>query len=87
MEEHPLVVAPVAGMPPPPLDFDQYLSDEETADLFAHMRNIGWVNLLGLPSIALPNGIQIVARRFREAEALAAAEAAAEALEPVEVAP
>jgi amidase len=73
MEEHPLVVAPVAGMPAPPLDFDQYLSDEATAELFGHMRNIGWVNLLGLPSVALPNGIQIVARRFHEAEAFAAA--------------
>jgi amidase len=86
MEEHPLVVAPVAGIPTPPLDFDVYLSDEATADLFAHMRNIGWVNLLGLPSLALPNGIQLVARRFREEEALAAAEAVAERLGPVAVA-
>jgi len=84
MEEHPLVVAPVAGMAAPPLEFDQYLSVEATADLFAHMRNIGWVNLLGLPSLALPNGIQIVARSFREAEALAAAEAVAGTLGPVE---
>src|SRR5262249_54418320 len=30
MEEHPLVVAPVAGMPAPPLDFDHYLSVDET---------------------------------------------------------
>jgi amidase len=86
MEAHPLVVAPVAGMPTPPLDFDHYLDDEQTRQLFLRMRNIGWVNLLGLPSIALPNGIQIVARRFREAEALAAAEAVAEALGPVPVA-
>jgi len=86
MEEHPLVVCPVAGMPTPRLDFDEYLSDEATRDLFDHMRNIVWVNLLGLPSIALPNGIQIVARRFREAEALAAAAVAAESLGPVEVA-
>ena len=86
MEEHPLVVCPVAGMPTPPLDFDEYLSDDATRDLFDHMRNIVWVNLLGLPSIALPNGVQIVARRFREAEALAAAGAAADALGPVEVA-
>jgi len=50
------------------------------------MRNVGWVNLLGLPSLALPNGIQIVARGFREAEALAAAEAVAGAVGPVEVA-
>jgi len=86
MEEHPLVVAPVAGMPTPPLDFDHYLTVEATRDLFDHMRNIVWVNLLGLPSIALPNGIQIVARRFCEHAALAAAEVAAEALGPVAVA-
>jgi amidase len=86
MEEHPLVVCPVAGMPTPPLEFDEYLSIDETRDLFDHMRSIGWVNLLGLPSIALPNGIQIVARMFREAEALAAANAAAGELGPVRVA-
>ena len=73
MEEHPLIVAPVAGMPAPPLDFDHYLSVEETRDLFDHMRDVVWVNLLSLPSVALPNGIQIVARRFYEAEAFAAA--------------
>ena len=86
MEAHPLVVAPVAGMPTPPLDFDEYLSPEATRDLFDHMRNIGWVNLLGLPSLALPNGIQLVARRFREHEALAAAQVVAEELGPVDVA-
>jgi amidase len=73
MEEHPLIVAPVAGMPAPPLDFDHYLSVEKTRDLFDHMRDVVWVNLLSLPSVALPNGIQIVARRFHEAEAFAAA--------------
>jgi len=87
MEEHPLIVAPVAGMPPPPLEFDHYLSVEATRDLFDHMRDVVWVNLLSLPSIALPNGIQIVARRFREAEALHAAEIAAGAVGPVTVAP
>jgi amidase len=73
MEEHPLIVAPVAGMQAPPLDFDHYLDADATRDLFDHMRDVVWVNLLSLPSIALPNGIQIVARRFREAEAFAAA--------------
>jgi len=86
MEQNPLVVAPVAGMPAPPLEFDFWLSDEDTRDLFDHMRDVVWVNLLSLPSIALPNGIQIVARRFREADALAAARVAAEALGPVLIA-
>jgi amidase len=86
MEEHPLIVAPVAGMAAPPLEFDFDLDAEQTRDLFEHMRDVVWVNLLSLPSIALPNGIQIVGRRFREAEALAAARVAAEALEPVEIA-
>ena len=86
MEAHPLIVAPVAGMKAPPLEFDFDLGAEETRDLFDHMRDVVWVNLLGLPSIALPNGIQVVGRRFREAEAVAAARVAAEALDPVHVA-
>jgi amidase len=73
MEDHPLIVAPVAGMKAPPLDFDHYLGVDATRDLFDHMRDVVWVNLLGLPSVALPNGIQIVARRFHEVEAFAAA--------------
>lgn len=75
MEQNPLVLAPVAGMAAPPLDFDHMLDERQTIDLFDHMRNVPWVNLLGLPSVALPNGIQIVARRFREAEAIQAAAA------------
>jgi amidase len=86
MEEHPLIVAPVAGMATPALDFDQYLDLEATRDLFDHMRDVVWVNLLSLPSLALPNGIQLVARRFHEAEAVAAAAAIVEALEPVAIA-
>jgi len=73
MEENPLVLAPVAGMATPPLDFDHMLDGRQTIELFDHMRNVPWVNLLSLPSVALPNGIQIVARRFREAEAIQAA--------------
>lgn len=86
MEDHPLVLAPVAGMTAPPLDFDHFLDRAATRDLFDHMRNIMWVNLLSLPSIALPNGIQIVARRFREAEAFDAAAVVARALPQVAIA-
>ena len=39
---------------------------DATRDLFDHMRDVVWVNLLSLPSLALPNGIQLVARRFHE---------------------
>ena len=70
-------------MKTPRLDFDQYLDLEATRDLFDHMRDVVWVNLLSLPSLALPNGIQLVARRFHEAEAAAAAAAICDALEPV----
>jgi amidase len=73
METHQLVLAPVAGMSAPPLDFDHFLNRTQTLELFDKMRNVMWVNLLSLPSIALPNGIQIVARRFHEKEAFAAA--------------
>ena len=75
MEDHPLVLCPVAGMETPPLDFDHMLDREQTQRLFDQMRNVPWVNLLGLPGVALPNGMQIVGRRFHEAQALEAAAA------------
>lgn len=86
MEDHPLVLTPVAGMGPPPLDFDHLLGPQATAELFDAMRNVVWVPLLGLPAVALPSGVQIVARRFHEADALAAAGVVMRALGPVEIA-
>jgi amidase len=86
MEEHPIVLAPINGMPTPPLDFDQWLSVEATRDLFDHMRNVMWVNLTSLPSIALPNGVQLVGRRFREDEVFRAAHVVEESLGRVTVA-
>jgi amidase len=73
MEDYPLVLAPVAGMPAPPLDFDEGLSLEETRALFDRMRGQLWVNLFGLPAVALGDGAQIVARRFHDRDALRAA--------------
>ncbi|NYT69368.1 amidase [Pusillimonas noertemannii] len=86
MEEHPLVLCPVAGMAAPALDFDHMLDREQTQRLFDRMRNIPWVNLLGLPSVALPNGMQIVGRRFHEAQALEAAAAVQQAIGAASVA-
>ncbi len=85
-ERYPLVVAPVAGMPAPPLDFDHLLSSEATRELFDRMRCVMWVNLLGLPGVAIGNGVQLVGRRFHDREVLAAARVARAALGPVSVA-
>ena len=76
MARYPLVLAPVAGMTAPALDFDHMLSVEATRELVDRMRSVPWVNLLGVPAVALGNGAQIVARRFRDRDALAAARAA-----------
>jgi amidase len=73
MGDHPLVLCPVAGMTAPPLDFDENLSREATRSLFDRMRSVPWVNLLGLPAVALGDGSQIVARRFHDRAALQAA--------------
>jgi amidase len=86
MQDYPLVLAPVAGMTPPPLDFDHLLDAEATCGLFDRMRSVIWVNLFGLPAVALGNGVQIVAGRFRDRQALAVARIAREALGPVRVA-
>ena len=55
-------------------------------ELFDKMRNVMWVNLLSLPSIALPTGIQIVARRFQEKEAFAAAAIVEKEIGPISIA-
>lgn len=85
-ERFPLVVAPVAGMPTPPLDFDHMLDAAATTALFDSMRCVPWVNLFGVPSLALPNGIQLVGRRFREDQLFAAARAIEPGLAPVTIA-
>lgn len=70
---YPIVVAPVAGMAAPLLDYDAFLGRAATLALFDRMRCVPWVNLLGLPGLALPNGIQLVGRRFHEADLFDAA--------------
>jgi len=74
MQSYPLVLAPVEGWPTPRVDWDDFMSSEEMEDWFIHYRNVVWVNCLGLPAVALPNGVQVIARRFHDHEALAAAE-------------
>ncbi|GAT74978.1 amidase [Microbacterium sp. HM58-2] len=75
MERYQLILAPVAGMPAPPLDFDDHIGREASIALFDQMRCVPWVNLLGLPSLALPNGIQLVGRKHDELTILAAGRA------------
>jgi amidase len=85
-EDYPLVIAPVAGMTTPTLDFDHLLNLDKTKKLFDQMRCVPWVNLFGLPALALPNGIQLVGRRFHEHEVFAAARAVEPLLSKVEIA-
>jgi len=54
--------------------------------LLDHMRNIVGVNLPGLPAIALPSGIQIVGRRFREDQVFDVAGSIEKVLGPVLIA-
>jgi amidase len=86
MAEYPLILAPVAGMPAPLLDFDDHIGREASVALLDQMRCVPWVNLFSLPSLALPNGIQIVGRRFDELTVLAAGRAAERHLPRVEIA-
>lgn len=80
LEETPLVVAPVCGIGAPPLDFDRDLDEAGGQQLLDRMRNAVLVNILSLPAVALPNGIQLVGRRFCEGEALHAASLVSERL-------
>ncbi len=84
-EDYPLVLAPVFGLPTPPIDFDDFLSVDATRELFDRMRCVMWVNCLSLPGVALGNGAQLVGRRFQDREVLAAARTARAALGPVTV--
>lgn len=82
MDEVPLVVAPVATMPAFPAGFDSAGRAEAEAWLLA-TRMIVVVNFFGLPAVSvptgvrggLPQGVQVIAPRFREDLAIAATEA------------
>lgn len=70
--QYELILAPVAGMPAPKLGFDDHIGVDASRELFDSMRSTPWVNLFNLPSLALPNGIQIVGNRYDELNVLRA---------------
>ena len=76
MARYPLVISPLAGWAgAPPLQYDHLVGETETARIVTAMRNALWPPALGLPAVALPNGIQIAARPFHDLDAVAAAQA------------
>jgi amidase len=87
MTQTPLVLAPPCAHPPFEVGFD-LRGPEAASELLAQMRMIVPVNLLGLPSAAvpagveggLPQGVQVIGPRFREDLCLDAAEAIESAL-------
>ena len=82
LEEYPLVLAPVSTEPPFPVN-DDLEGPERVREIFDSLRYTSAMNLVGLPSVAVPTGlhdgapvgVQIVGRRYREDVCLDAAEA------------
>jgi amidase len=93
MATAPLVLAPVCATPAFEVGAD--LEPQWQADWPAAIRVTVAVNLLGLPSVAvpvgladgLPQGVQIIGPRFREDLCLDAAEAVEARLTPVDLSP
>jgi amidase len=82
MEDHGVIVGPVSAEPPFPQNDDE-VSGARTTEIFMANRLTYAMNLLGLPSVAVPTGVndtvpmgvQIIAPRYREDMALDAAQA------------
>ena len=82
LEEHPIVLAPVATEPPFPVN-DDLRGPERVREIFHSLRYTSAMNLLGLPGAVAPTGlhgrapigVQIVGRRYREDTCLDAAQA------------
>jgi amidase len=89
LEQYPIIVGPTSAQPPFPIGFDHTDHDASRALMRAQML-LAAVNCLGLPAVAVPVGgyrggplgVQVIAGRYREDLALAAA-AAIEASAPM----
>lgn len=86
MDQYPLIICPVSGYRRPPIDYDYNLSDSDAQKLFDHQRWSVWVNTLNLPAVALGNDVQIVGRRWYDAEVACAASDVLKMLDPIRVA-
>lgn len=83
MDRYPLIVSPIAGRPlPPTLEYDHWADAAVLGALTAQMRNSLWPACLGLPALALPNGVQLVTGPHRDELLFAPARAAEAALPP-----
>jgi amidase len=89
MEEYPVILAPTLPIPAFRHDHDGHDIDGTRVDHMAPLWGTDWVNLAGLPAVAvpvgltgdgLPIGVQIVGRPFAEGEILAVARVVEEAL-------
>ena len=89
MEEYPVILAPTLPIPAFRHDHDGHDIDGTHVDHMAPLWGTDWVNLAGLPAVAvpvgltgdgLPIGVQIVGRPFAEGEILAVARVVEEAL-------
>ena len=89
LDEHPILLAPVAAAPAGLLGALDVRVDGEAVDLFEAYAPCAWPSALGLPvatvpaaraADGLPVGVQVVGRRGREDEVLAVARVLEEAL-------
>lgn len=83
MQKYPLLVSPISSMHLPlALEYDHWASTDELTDLVMDMRNSLWPAALGMPAIALPNGVQIVGAPHRDEALFAPARVIESALPP-----